>query len=169
MNIFFQRIKLDVETKQPKFEEMKSLSSDFLRAGTHIMEPYRRLLERRWDSIQIKMKELEYALKSRKEEKDIVDAGRPRDEQVTVSRMVMVQSAPDSDDLWWSAEEEEVQKTPGKDLHYMAYTREYHTLTNHTVPYHTISYHTILYHNAPYCTTPHNTVPYYTIPHCNIQ
>ena len=82
------------------------------------MEPYRRLLERRWDNIQIKMRELEYALKSRKEEKDIVDAGRPRmDEQVSMSRMIMVESAaPDSsDDLWWSAEEEEVKKTPGMD------------------------------------------------------
>ncbi|XP_028414557.1 dystrophin-like isoform X10 [Dendronephthya gigantea] len=110
----FDRIKLDVETKQPKFEEMKSQSGDFLKAGTHIMEPYRRLLERRWDNIQIKMRELEYALKTRKEEKDIIDAGRPRDEQVTMSKMVMVESAaPDSsDDLWWSAEEEEVQKTP---------------------------------------------------------
>ena len=81
------------------------------------MEPYRRLLERRWDSIQIKMRELEYALKSRKEEKDIIDASRPRDEQITMTRELMVHSAvPDSDDLWWSAEEEEVQKTPGKDF-----------------------------------------------------
>ena len=121
----FQRIKLDVETKQPKFEEMKSSSSDFLKAGTHIMEPYRRLLERRWDNIQIKMRELEYALKSRKEEKDIVDAGRPRDEQVTMTREVMVHSAaPDSsDDLWWSAEEQEEQKTPGKDFKFNYITK----------------------------------------------
>lgn len=67
--MYFQRMKLDVETKQPKFEEMKALSSEFLKAGTHIMEPYRRLLERRWDNIQIKVRELEYALKSRKEER----------------------------------------------------------------------------------------------------
>ena len=81
------------------------------------MEPYRRLLERRWDNIQIKMRELQYALKSRKEEKDIVDASKPRmDEPISASRTVMVQyAAPDTDDLWWSAEEEEVQKTPGND------------------------------------------------------
>ena len=100
---------------------MKSLSTDFLKAGTHIMEPYRRLLERRWDNIQIKMRELEYALKSRKEEKDIVDASKPRmDEQISASRTVMVHSAaPDNDDLWWSAGEEEVQKTPGNDCNSM--------------------------------------------------
>lgn len=96
---------------------MKSLSTDFLKAGTHIMEPYRRLLERRWDNIQIKMRELAYALKSRKEEKDIVDAKKPRmDEQITASKTMVVHGAdPDNDDLWWSAEEEEVQKTPGND------------------------------------------------------
>jgi hypothetical protein len=83
------------------------------------MEPYRRLLERRWDNIQIKMRELEYALKSRKDEKDILDAGRARDEQITMTRQVMVHAAaPDSsDDLWWSAEEqEETYKSPGEEL-----------------------------------------------------
>lgn len=112
----FQHIKFDVETKQPKFEEMKSQSSDFVKAGTHIMEPYRRLLERRWDNMLIKLRELEYALKTRKEEKDFVDAkpSRPRDDRVTVSKVTMVESAaPEYDGFWWT-EEQEVKTTPGK-------------------------------------------------------
>lgn len=122
------------------------------------MEPYRRLLERRWDNIQIKMRELEYALKTRKEEKDIIDAGRPRDEQVTMSKMVMVESAaPDSsEDLWWSAEEEEVQKTPGVDYAVI----DYCILLPHTVPRCTMLNCDVCTWYVPYCPTEYHDVPY---------
>ena len=95
---------------------MKTQSSDFVKAGTHIMEPYRRLLERRWDNMQIKVRELEYALKSRKEERDFQEkqqAPRPVADYVTSSKTVTVESAPvEYDDFWWK-DEQEVKKTPG--------------------------------------------------------
>lgn len=104
-----------METKEQKFDEMKSHSMDFVKSGTNMMEPYRRLLERRWDNIQIKMKELEYALRSHKEQK----GEQPVDEGVTMTKMIAVQSsAPDSssDDLWWSTDEVVPHKNIGNKL-----------------------------------------------------
>lgn len=82
----FQELKEEIQKNEPQFESIRQNSNEFVSNGRHIMDPYRRLLDRRWEDLEAKIAELE-------EELDTVKKGNYRsriETRVTVRERKMV-------------------------------------------------------------------------------
>jgi len=63
----FQEIQESIRNREPQLNLIRKQSGEFVSHGKQIMEPYKRLLDRRWDDLAARIGELE---------KELVDAKR---------------------------------------------------------------------------------------------
>ena len=66
--LFFynQEIQESIKNREPQLNLIRKQSGEFVSRGRQIMEPYKRLLDRRWDDLSSRIKELEEELEDTK-------------------------------------------------------------------------------------------------------
>lgn len=57
-------MKEEIRSHEPQFDAIRQNSNEFVSNGRRIMEPYRRLLDRRWEDLEAKIAELEEELQT---------------------------------------------------------------------------------------------------------
>ena len=85
----FQEIQESIKNREPQLNLIRKQSSEFVSRGRQIMEPYKRLLDRRWDDLSSRIRELEAELEDAKKKAEEARAKGGRVETeiiVTVSR-----------------------------------------------------------------------------------
>ena len=84
-----QEIQESIKNREPQLNLIRKQSGEFVSHGRQIMEPYKRLLDRRWDDLSARIRELEEQLEdAKKKAKDArAKGGRVETEIiVTVSK-----------------------------------------------------------------------------------
>ena len=61
-----QEIQESIKNREPQLNLIRKQSGEFVSRGRQIMEPYKRLLDRRWDDLSSRIKELEEELEDTK-------------------------------------------------------------------------------------------------------
>ena len=62
----FQEIQESIRNREPQLNLIRKQSGEFVSHGRQIMEPYKRLLDRRWDDLSLRIRELEGELEDAK-------------------------------------------------------------------------------------------------------
>lgn len=62
----FQEIQESIRNREPQLNLIRKQSGEFVSHGKQIMEPYKRLLDRRWDDLSARIGELEKELEDAK-------------------------------------------------------------------------------------------------------
>lgn len=85
---FLQLLKEEVHKHEPQFQLIQQNSNEFVSNGRNVMEPYRRLLDRRWEDLEAKISDLEDELDSvkRSQHKSRVDTEVIVKERKMISR-----------------------------------------------------------------------------------
>lgn len=60
--ILFQEIQESIKNREPQLNLIRKQSGEFVHRGRPIMEPYKRLLDRRWDDLSARIGQLEQDL-----------------------------------------------------------------------------------------------------------
>lgn len=64
--VYNQEIQESIKNREPQLNLIRKQSGEFVSRGRQIMEPYKRLLDRRWDDLSSRIKELEEELEDTK-------------------------------------------------------------------------------------------------------
>ena len=64
--ICFQEIQESIKNREPQLNLIRKQSGEFVHRGRQIMEPYKRLLDRRWDDLSARISQLEEELEDTK-------------------------------------------------------------------------------------------------------
>ena len=64
--ICFQEIQESIKNREPQLNLIRKQSGEFVHRGRQIMEPYKRLLNRRWDDLSARIGQLEEELEDTK-------------------------------------------------------------------------------------------------------
>ena len=62
----FQEIQESIKNREPQLNLIRKQSGEFVHHGRQIMEPYKRLLDRRWDDLSARISQLEEELEDTK-------------------------------------------------------------------------------------------------------
>ena len=63
---YLQEIQESIKNREPQLNLIRKQSGEFVHRGRQIMEPYKRLLDRRWDDLSARIRELEEELEDTK-------------------------------------------------------------------------------------------------------
>lgn len=66
LSMCFQEIQESIKNREPQLNLIRKQSGEFVHRGRQIMEPYKRLLDRRWDDLSARISQLEEELEDTK-------------------------------------------------------------------------------------------------------